>query len=106
MDNNKHAELIEKCMNTIKGVMRESTEDYIEGKCRTAWSIIYDSNYGGAYIARKDSTNSYLDLSRVCEANRWQDIGDVMASYSTEFYTLEQIAILMAQAILTWENNE
>ena len=104
MDSNKHAELIEKCEKAIKDVMRESTEDYVEGKSRTAWSIIADCSYGGAYMARKDWNSSYIDLSRVCEENRWQDLGTAMASYSTEFYTLEQAAILMAKAILTWDN--
>lgn len=104
MDTNKHMDLIEKCVRALKEVMKESTEDYIEGRSRTAWSFITDSNFGGAYMARKDSDSSYFDLARVCEANRWQDLGMMMASYSTEFYTLEQVAMLMAQAILMFEN--
>lgn len=103
MDNNMHAELIEKCVKSLKEVVQESAEDYIEGRC-TAWSFITDSSYGGAYIARKDSDSPYIDLARVCEANRWQDLGSEMSSYSTEFFTLKQIATQMVQAILIFEN--
>jgi len=104
MDNNEHAELIEKCMEALRKVMRESTETYVAGTQRTDWTIIADCSYGGAYMALKDWNNSYVDLSRVREENRWQDLGTVMASYSTEFFTLEQIANMMVQAIITFEN--
>lgn len=104
MDTNKHAELIEKCEKAIKDVIHEATEDYIKGESRTAWSFITDSDFDGAYMALKDSGSSSIDLARVLKENMWRDLGTAMSSYSTEFYTLEQIAILMAQAIQTWEN--
>ena len=103
MDTNKHMDLIEKCVRALKEVVKESTDDYINGRPRTAWSFIADSSYGGAYMARKDWNSSYIDLARVCEENKWQDLGMMMISCSTEFYTLEQIATIMVQAMLTWE---
>lgn len=104
MDSNMHAKLIEKCKEAIKKVMMESTETYVAGRQRTDWSVIADSSYGGAYMALKDWDSSYIDLSRVREENRWQDLGMTMASYSVEFFTLEQIAMQMAQAIQIFED--
>ena len=105
MDSNQICELIEKCEEKLKTVIRDSAQSYVTGKNHADWEHI-DSGFGGYYVIRKNTDSSYVDLAWVCEAYKWQDLGNVIASYSTEFFNLSQIALLMAYAITTLENRE
>lgn len=106
MDSNQICELIEKCEEKLKMVIRNSAQSYVTGKNHVDWEFIKDSEFGGYYVLRKDTDSSYVDLARLCDEYKWQDLGDVMASYSTEFFSLSQIALLMAYTIATFENCE
>ena len=99
---------IDKCKDALGKTIRNATNDYIDGNVgHMSLSGIEDSTQcKGRFFARQDAGSSFVDLAYIDESVRHQDCGNSMASFSTEYFNIEQIAVLMIRTIDMLENGE
>lgn len=98
-------ERLEKIEEKLRSAIRAAAQNYISGSSSAVWETIEDSaTMTGCYKIRMWPGNSTVDLTYVCNDLRYQDTGDAIASFSTEYFKFLTMAKMIMDTIDTFEN--
>lgn len=99
-------ERIEKIEEKLRQAIRSAAQNYISGSS-AVWEMIEDSStMAGCYKVRIWPGNPMIDLTYVCNDLRYQDTGDAIASFSTDYFGFLTIAKMIMNTIDTLDNGE
>lgn len=100
-------ERLEKIEEKLRQVIRSAAQNYISGSSSAVWETIEDSLAGnGCYKIRMWPGNALIDLTYVCNDLRYQDTGDTIACFATDYFGFLTIAKMIMNTIDTLDNGE